>query len=86
MFCQIYKSLRKPDAYVYLPLNGDTEELPIEMTAVLSPFEPVMSLDLSKREKLARADVAEVIAGIEERGFYLQMPPPPGADDDFKPF
>jgi uncharacterized protein YcgL (UPF0745 family) len=30
---------------------------------------------LDSQRKLARADTAEVLADIAEKGFYLQMPP-----------
>jgi uncharacterized protein YcgL (UPF0745 family) len=36
-----------------------------------------MTLVLAPERKLARADVAEVLTSIEQRGFYLQMPPTP---------
>jgi uncharacterized protein YcgL (UPF0745 family) len=37
--------------------------------------EAVMILVLDPQRKLARADTAEVLADIAEKGFYLQMPP-----------
>ena len=37
--------------------------------------ESVMTIALTPERKLARADVNEVLAAIEEQGFYLQMPP-----------
>lgn len=85
MFCQVYRSGKKPETYVYLPLDGDVENLPKEMSKVLAPFESVMTIDLAKREKLARAKVAEVIEALNDKGFYLQMPPPPGAAEDYNP-
>ncbi|MEP1595585.1 MAG: YcgL domain-containing protein, partial [Halieaceae bacterium] len=39
--------------------------------------ESVMTLLLTADRKLARASAAEVLTSIEEKGFFLQMPPTP---------
>ena len=37
--------------------------------------ELVMKLKLTETRKLARVDVASVIEDIEQKGYYLQVPP-----------
>ena len=37
----------------------------------------MMLLQLAPGKKLARADAEQVLAAIDEQGFYLQMPPGP---------
>ncbi|NCF17002.1 MAG: hypothetical protein GWP63_02100 [Haliea sp.] len=72
---QIYKSPRKEEMYLFVEKSRGLVEVP---TTLLEQFgEPVevMSLLLSPERKLARADAAEVLAGIADAGFYLQMPP-----------
>ena len=48
----------------------------LDATGLYCP-EPVMLLQLAPGRKLARADAQQVLAAIEEQGFYLQMPPTP---------
>ncbi|MFA7097653.1 MAG: YcgL domain-containing protein [Gammaproteobacteria bacterium] len=38
--------------------------------------ERAMELELTPERRLARADAAEVIAKLNENGFYIQLPPP----------
>jgi hypothetical protein len=42
-----------------------------------------MTLVLTPQRQLARVKAADVLEGIAERGFFLQMPPTvPGADTE----
>ena len=75
MNCQIFKSLRKPDTYVYLPSGAEFEALPEALRRVFGSPEKVMDLDLNSDTKLALADVSDVLKKIAEHGFYLQLPP-----------
>lgn len=83
MNCAIYKGHKKADCYLYLKQGAETEEeedfscLPETLLALLGNLEFVMTLELSSARKLAQADVGEVIAAIQEHGFYLQSPPRP---------
>jgi uncharacterized protein YcgL (UPF0745 family) len=63
--------------YLYVDMAGGTGDLPEGLLAQFGEPEPVMILKLSADRKLARADAAQVLAAIEARGFYLQMPPSP---------
>ena len=71
----VFRSPRREGMYVYIPREQSPEDLP---TSLLEYFgRPVHALDLvlTPDRKLARADVADVIAAIDSQGFYLQMPP-----------
>jgi len=37
--------------------------------------EPVLTMILTADKRLSRAKAADVMAAIDEKGFYLQMPP-----------
>ncbi len=41
-----------------------------------------MDLELTRERKLARADVNQVMADLQEKGFYLQSPPSARLRDD----
>lgn len=73
--CVIYKSDKKPDSYLYVERADDFSRVPEVLLSLLGRLEQVMTLQLSEQRKLARADVAEVMAQLHSQGYYLQMPP-----------
>jgi len=75
MITHIYKSLRKPDAYLYLREKDAFGIVPDSVRSPLGELSFVMSLALSPERKLARADAAVVRSNLIERGYYLQVPP-----------
>lgn len=75
MITHIYKSLRKPDAYLYLREKDALGIVPDSVRSPLGELSFVMSLELSPERKLARADAAVVRSNLIERGYYLQVPP-----------
>lgn len=74
MLCYIYRSSKKLDTYLYLVEKGGINGLPDALCNLLGHLEFVMQLDLSERERLENADVAEVKQCLREHGFYLQLP------------
>ncbi len=75
MHCFIYKSLKKDELYLYLKQKDDFSELPKPLLDSLGKLTFVMDLELTPERKLAREDVRQVIASLEEKGFFIQMPP-----------
>ncbi len=75
MRCAVYKSLRKPDYYLYVERADDFSRVPSALLQLLGRLELVMELDLAVRHRLARANREEVLAKLVREGFYLQMPP-----------
>lgn len=75
MKCFIYKSSKKDQLYLYLPKKDDFEAVPPILRDTMGQPEFVMELELDAERKLARANATDVLAGLEEKGFYLQMPP-----------
>ena len=74
---QVYKSPRREEMYLYVDKTRDLAELPDDLMAQFGEPEAVMLLPLSPERKLARVDTATVLAAIEEKGYFLQMPPTP---------
>lgn len=79
MNCVIYRSERKADTYLYVVDSEDKEsqlkELPEALLKPLGELVHVMDLDLEERKSLARVNIDEVRRGLQEKGFYLQLPP-----------
>jgi uncharacterized protein YcgL (UPF0745 family) len=70
----VYKSLRKPDTYLYLRERDAFALLPEAVRAPLGELAFVMELALTPERKLARADAELVRNNLATRGFHLQFP------------
>ncbi len=86
----VYRSERKAGAYLYVPaaMPGDARheqqlaDIPAALLEQLGELTEVLQLELDATRKLANADAARVLEQLEETGYYLQMPPLPGARSD----
>ncbi|MEW5972833.1 MAG: YcgL domain-containing protein [Pseudomonadota bacterium] len=74
--CIIYRSRLKDGMYLYLRADMPYGDLP-EVLRQRMGREPeeAMRLSLTPARKLAREDVAKVMANLVAQGFHLQMPP-----------
>ena len=53
----------------------DFSRVPAELTKHFGVAVQAMELELTPERKLAQSSAVEVLAGIEDSGFYLQLPP-----------
>jgi uncharacterized protein YcgL (UPF0745 family) len=75
MQCFIYKSLKKDELYLYLPNKDDFSSIPDALLNSFGRLEFVMELEVTAERKLAREDASKVLAGLQDKGFFVQMPP-----------
>ena len=84
MHCDIYRSSKKDEMYMYIarpnPSAQQQPENPFEVVpeTVLQAFGRatfVMHLELHEQRKLARVNVAHVLDSLLTKGFFIQMPP-----------
>ncbi len=75
MQCYIYKSLKKAELYLYLTQRDDLTQIPEACLTALGNLEFVMNLELTPERKLAREDTQKVLKHLQEKGFFIQMPP-----------
>ena len=75
MQCFIYKSNKKDELYLYLNKQDDFTCIPEAIFKSIGQPEYVMQLEITPELKLARENASEVLKGIEEHGFFIQMPP-----------
>lgn len=82
ILCDIYKGSKKQEMYLYVPKSDGLDNVPEALLARFGEMTLVTTLVLTETRKLARADIIKVMAEIQDRGFYLQMPPTlyPAAD------
>ena len=74
MHAYVYKSLRKPDTYLYLREKDAFGLVPEGVRLPLGQLLFVLDVVLTPARKLAREDVTVVIANLDGRGFHLQRP------------
>ncbi len=79
MKCIVFRCSRKQEMYLYLPYQEDEDKILTELSAELlkltGNLEKVMELDLTPERTLARVKVDDVIASLNKKSYYLQMPP-----------
>lgn len=85
MHCSIFKSSKKDEMYLYIarPESNENQDqaadplevLPEAMRAAFGRATFVMDLELSESRRLARVNVLHVIDSIQNKGFFIQVPP-----------
>jgi len=75
ILCDIYKGNKKSEMYLYVPSDAGLKEVPEVLLESFGELELVIKLELTATRKLARVDVSTVIEAIQQKGFYLQVPP-----------
>ncbi|MDT0502386.1 MULTISPECIES: YcgL domain-containing protein [unclassified Halomonas] len=75
LLCQVFKSSRKEEMYLYVDKREGTERVPGPLLERFGKPVPAMTLILSPEKRLGRASAVEVMQAIRDNGFYLQMPP-----------
>lgn len=73
--CQIFRSPRKPEMYLYVDKAEGMARVPAALLTQFGEPQPVMVLHLEAGRKLARVQAADVLEQIASQGFFLQMPP-----------
>ena len=73
--CDVYKSGKKADTYLYLKRGVDLSDLPETLALLLGQLTQFLSLSLKPESTLAQADIKDVLKALQDHGYYLQMPP-----------
>ena len=74
MHAYVYKSLRKPDTYLYLREKDAFGLVPDGVLVPLGKLQWVMEIELTPERRLAREQAVVVMANLADRGFHLQRP------------
>ncbi|NRB40696.1 MAG: YcgL domain-containing protein [Pseudomonadales bacterium] len=75
VICSIYRSSRKEGMYLYVAKTDGLKKVPEALKELFGTAKLAMTMLLGEDKKLARVDAQDVLSGIAEKGFYLQMPP-----------
>lgn len=75
ILCEVYKSSRAVDTYLYVDHKDGFDRVPLDLMDRFPDPIKVLQFKLDATRTLARADPVEVMSSIDQRGYYLQLPP-----------
>ncbi|WP_018984734.1 YcgL domain-containing protein [Salinimonas chungwhensis] len=75
MLCAVYKTNKKEGMYLYLPEKDNFDDVPDQLMHQFGKPELAMLLPLHKRETLGRVSKETLVNALNDKGYYLQMPP-----------
>ena len=78
--CDVYKSLKKENLYLYVPTSDGLERVPESLMNKFGSYELALTFALSESRNLAREDPSVVLKNLQDQGYHLQLPP---ADNRF---
>jgi len=74
--CSVYLSPRKDEMYLYVDKRDQLSKVPEALLEMFGSPKHVMDIPLTADRQLARVDTDKVLADLDEKGYFLQMPPP----------
>ncbi|GAB3482972.1 YcgL domain-containing protein [Marinomonas epiphytica] len=75
LIVEVFRSSKHDEMYLYVEKSIGLKEVPEELMVRFGKGISAMTMLLTKEKKLARANAAEIVKSIREKGFYLQLPP-----------
>ena len=73
-FVSVFRSSKKPDTYLYVRRGQVWDDLPESLKGIFGVPVHAMDLVLTPERKLARTNGKQVLDGIADKAFFLQMP------------
>lgn len=73
-FVSVFRSSKKADTYLFVRRGQDWEALPESLRGIFGTPVHSMDLVLTPDRELARTTGEQVLAALEEKDFFLQMP------------
>jgi uncharacterized protein YcgL (UPF0745 family) len=79
---EVYRSPKEEGMYLYVKKAEGLSRVPEDLLALFGKPQQAMVLLLTPDKKLAHADIEKVAQALDEKGFYLQLPPRTDRDPD----
>lgn len=77
MLCAVYKSIRKSQTYLFIAKRDDFSSVPDLLLTQFGPPQLISLLNINLQTKFALAEADKILSAITNKGYYLQLPPPP---------
>ncbi|WP_299586743.1 YcgL domain-containing protein [uncultured Microbulbifer sp.] len=75
VLCDIYRSPKKEEMYLYVDKREGVARVPENLLALFGSPQHVTTMVMTTERKLARANADKVLQELRMQGYYLQMPP-----------
>ncbi|HEY7773920.1 MAG TPA: YcgL domain-containing protein [Marinagarivorans sp.] len=75
IICDIYRSPKKEGLYLYVPKQKGLADVPEALMGMFGKPLLAFSLLLTPEKKLGKEDIVKVLASLDEKGYFLQLPP-----------
>lgn len=79
---QVYRSSKRVDTYLYAAASTSIDRLPQALLESFGTPVPVLRLWLTPEKRLARISGSELLAALDDKGFYLQLADPANGTDN----
>lgn len=73
--CSVFRSSKKDEMYLYVDKTEKMKRVPDPLKEMFGAPIHVFDMLLTPEKELSRADAAQVLEDIREKGYFLQMPP-----------
>ncbi len=82
IICQIFRSPKEEGMYLYVKKEDGLSRVPDDLLKLFGTPQPAMVILLTPDKKLAQTSVEKVAESLDEKGFFLQLPPRDQLDDE----
>jgi len=79
VLCEVFRSPRREGMYLYVERGEGLARVPEALLQRFGTPESALVFRLDDERRLARVSARDVLASLADKGFFLQMPPVPGA-------
>ncbi|MES2919455.1 MAG: YcgL domain-containing protein [Pseudomonadota bacterium] len=76
LLVSVYRSPKRDEMFLYVPKATGLSRVPPELQAMFGAPQHVMDIPLKPGRDLAHVSAERLRGELQEKGFYLQMPPP----------
>ena len=73
--CSVFKSSKKDEMYLYVDKQEQLASVPDALKTMFGTPLHVFDMLITPEKKMARVEADKVLNDIQEKGFFLQMPP-----------
>lgn len=75
MLCDVYKTEKTEGLYLFVKPSQRFDELPEELHRLFVNPEKFLEVNLDEHKELAQVKASDVIASLNEKGYFIQLPP-----------
>lgn len=75
MLVSAYRSPKKDELYLFVPQADGLTKIAAELLVMFGEPKHVVDFELTPDRKLGRSNAVEVLASIQSKGYFMQMPP-----------